>query len=112
MAQHAKPKLKGQMEDLRAQFTAWSSLGEDQTFKSGLLSRYVECAHRNFIMPRDGFLFNPNCRQGQESTFPRCSRMQQNLAEELASLHLFLRGGRFLQGECGIDHRFQFAVGR
>src|SRR5208283_3555930 len=26
MAQHARPKLIGQIEDLRAQFTAWSSL--------------------------------------------------------------------------------------
>jgi len=28
MAQQARPKLKGQREDLRAQFTAWSSLAK------------------------------------------------------------------------------------
>jgi hypothetical protein len=28
MAQHARPKLMGQIEDLRAQFTAWSSLAK------------------------------------------------------------------------------------
>jgi hypothetical protein len=28
MAQQAKPKLMGQIDDLRAQFTAWSSLAK------------------------------------------------------------------------------------
>ena len=56
------------------------------------------------------FSLQPQLSSGAGIHVPSFSRMQQNLPEELASHHLFLRGGRFLQGEYGIDHRFQFAL--